>query len=97
MIQNNFKKCRFCLASPFTRFDSPPTSSCGLFEGVGICEQANTIQQLKDNIWAEIRGLAPETLHLVVENALERAQICERENRGHLRDLFFIASCKIIP
>ncbi|KOC63049.1 hypothetical protein WH47_04903 [Habropoda laboriosa] len=46
-----------------------------------------TIQELKENIRAEIRRLGLETLRTVVENAAERACICEQENGGHLRDV----------
>ncbi|KOC66892.1 hypothetical protein WH47_11956 [Habropoda laboriosa] len=43
-----------------------------------------TIEELKENIRAEIRRLGPETLRTVMENAVERACICEQENGGHL-------------
>ena len=49
-----------------------------------------TIQLLKDNICAEIRGLRPELMSAVMENAVERAHLCEAENGGHL-------SCIISP
>lgn len=48
-----------------------------------------TIQELKENIRAEIRRLGPETLRTVMENAVERACICEQENGSHLRDVVF--------
>ena len=48
-----------------------------------------TLQQLKNNIRAEIRALEPETLRGVMENALERARSCEAENGRRLRDLIF--------
>ncbi|KOC66185.1 hypothetical protein WH47_07254 [Habropoda laboriosa] len=47
-----------------------------------------TIEELK-NIRAEIRRSGPETLRTVMENAVERACICEQENGGHLRDVVF--------
>ena len=48
-----------------------------------------TIQQLKDNIRAEIRALQPETLTAVMENSVEKAHLCEAENGGHLHDIVF--------
>ena len=48
-----------------------------------------TLQQLKNNIRAEIRALEPETLRGVMENALKRAHLCEAENGRRLRDLIF--------
>ncbi|KOC70974.1 hypothetical protein WH47_04960, partial [Habropoda laboriosa] len=42
-----------------------------------------TIEELKENIRAEIRRCT------VMENAVERACICEHENAGHLRDVAF--------
>jgi predicted transcriptional regulator len=47
-----------------------------------------TIQELKENIQAETRHLRPETLCTVMENAVEKACICEQEN-GDLRDVVF--------
>ncbi len=49
----------------------------------------HTIQQLKDNICAEIRGLQPELLSAVMENAVERARLCEAENGEHLSCIIF--------
>jgi len=48
-----------------------------------------TLQQLKENIRAEIRALGPDILTRVMENVLERAKLCEAENGGHLRDVIF--------
>ena len=48
-----------------------------------------TLQQLKNNIWAEITALVPETLRGVMENALERARLCEAEDGYCLQDLIF--------
>lgn len=45
------------------------------------------IQELQDNIKAEIRRLRPKILHEVMENAVEGACICEQENRGYFRDV----------
>jgi len=50
----------------------------------------HTIQQLKDNICAEIRGLQPELLSAVMENAVERACLCEAENGGQISCSFYI-------
>ena len=47
------------------------------------------IQQLKDNICAEIRGMQPELLSAVMENAVERARLCEAINGGHLSSIIF--------
>ena len=48
-----------------------------------------TIQQLKENIQAEILALQPETLVVVMKNILKRARFCEAANRGHLQDIVF--------
>ncbi|KOC71318.1 hypothetical protein WH47_00075 [Habropoda laboriosa] len=48
-----------------------------------------TIEELKENIRAEIRRLGPETLRTVMQNAVERACICEQENGGHFGDVVF--------
>ncbi|KOC71363.1 hypothetical protein WH47_05245, partial [Habropoda laboriosa] len=55
-----------------------------------VCvNKPRTIQELKENIRAEIRRLGPKTLRAVMENAVERACTCEQENGGHLRDVVF--------
>ena len=41
------------------------------------------------NICAEIRGMQPELLSAVMENAVERARLCEAENGGHLSCIIF--------
>ena len=43
----------------------------------------DTIEELKENIRAEIRNINPETLNSVMENVLERLRQCETENGGH--------------
>lgn len=48
-----------------------------------------TIQDLKDNIKAEIQTLRPETLRTVMESALKRACICEQQNGCHLTDVVY--------
>jgi hypothetical protein len=48
-----------------------------------------TIQELRGSIRAETRRLRPETLRTIMENAVERACICEQENGGYLRDVVF--------
>lgn len=48
-----------------------------------------TIEQLKDNIRAEIRELQPAILRKVMDNALKRATLCETANGGHLKDIIF--------
>ena len=50
-----------------------------------------TLQELKENIRNEIRELNrnPEILQSVMNNVLERAQICEAENGQHLKDIIF--------
>ena len=48
-----------------------------------------TIQELKSNIRQEILSVPPQMLKSVMENSLKRAQVCEAENGGYLRDLIF--------
>ena len=50
-----------------------------------------TLQELKENIRNKIRELNrnPEILQSVVNNVLERAQICKAENGQHLKDNIF--------
>lgn len=48
-----------------------------------------TIQQLKANIQEEIHAIQPQILRTVMENAVQRARVCEAENGGHLRDIIF--------
>ncbi|KOC59803.1 hypothetical protein WH47_10771 [Habropoda laboriosa] len=48
-----------------------------------------TIEQLKENIRAEIRELMPDTLTKVMANVLKRAQLCDTENGGHLCNIVF--------
>uniref|UniRef100_A0A8D8SNF8 DUF4817 domain-containing protein n=2 Tax=Cacopsylla melanoneura TaxID=428564 RepID=A0A8D8SNF8_9HEMI len=48
-----------------------------------------TIQQLKNNITQEIQALGANVLRSVMENALERARLCEAGNGQHLRDVIF--------
>ena len=61
----------------------------GYLKGLVYVNKPQTIQQLKQNIHAEIRNLEPETLRSVMENALERANICQQENGHHLQDVIF--------
>ena len=49
----------------------------------------HTIQQLKDDICAEIWELPPELLSAVMENAVERARLCEAENGGNRSCIIF--------
>ena len=48
-----------------------------------------TIQELKSNIRQEILSVPPQMLRSVMENSLKRAQVCEAENGGYLRDIIF--------
>jgi len=50
-----------------------------------------TLQKLKENIRNEVRELNRNRviLHSVMDNVLERAQICEAENGNHLNDVIF--------
>lgn len=61
----------------------------GYLKGLVYVNKPQTIQQLKQNIYAEIRNLQPETLRSVMENALQRANICQQENGNHLNDVIF--------
>ena len=69
-----------------------PTFSCGdnLQERVYV-NKLQTLQELKEKIRNEIRELNrnPEILQSVMNNVLERAQICEAENGQHLKDIIF--------
>lgn len=48
-----------------------------------------SIQQLKKNICDEIKAINPKVLAGVMENSIKRAQLCEAENGGHLKDIIF--------
>ena len=48
-----------------------------------------TIEELKENIRIEIAALTPEILEKVMNNVIERARLCEVEQRGHLKDVIF--------
>ncbi|KOC62997.1 hypothetical protein WH47_02446, partial [Habropoda laboriosa] len=48
-----------------------------------------TIEQLKENIRAEIRELMPDTLTKVMANVLKRAQLYDTKNGGHLCNIVF--------
>lgn len=61
----------------------------GYLKGKVYAYKPQTLQQLKNNIRAEIRALEPETLRAVTENALKRARLCEAENGHHLQDVIF--------
>ena len=55
-----------------------------------------TIQELKANIRQEILSLQPQMLRSVMENSLERARVCEAENRGYLKKtLSFVPKSKL--
>lgn len=48
----------------------------GLLKGRVYINKPQTIQELKQNIRAEITNLESETLHALMQNALERAITC---------------------
>jgi hypothetical protein len=48
-----------------------------------------TLEQLKENIRAEIRALELQILTNVMNNAIERARLCEAVNGAHLKDVIF--------
>jgi hypothetical protein len=48
-----------------------------------------TLEQLKENIRAEIRALEPQTLTNVMNNAIERARLWVAANGAHLKDAIF--------
>ena len=48
-----------------------------------------TLDELKDNIRAEITAISPEMLANVMENARKRAEFCIRNEGGHLIDVVF--------
>ena len=48
-----------------------------------------TMQQLKNNIHADIRGLTTGTLSKVMQSVQIRMQLCIQENGGYLPDINF--------
>jgi len=48
-----------------------------------------TIEELKNNIRAEIAAISPETLANTMENAEKRAHFCLSNKGGHLIDVVF--------
>ena len=74
----------------FIWFDGTRLLFVWLLERVRVyVHKPRTIQELKENIRAEIWRLGSEVLCTVTENAVERDCICEQENDGHLRDVVF--------
>ena len=61
----------------------------GYHKGKVYGNKPDTIDELKENIRAEIRNINPETLNSVMENVLEKARECETENGGHLNNIIF--------
>lgn len=61
----------------------------GYLKGKVYVNKPETIQHLKQNIEAEIRELDPDILRKVMESVLGRAQRCEAENGGYLKDVIF--------
>ena len=47
-----------------------------------------TLQQLTNNIKADVRGLTTGTLSKVMQSARIRVQLCIPNNGGHLDDIF---------
>ena len=79
-------------------FEWPPHSSdltapdfwlWGYLKDKVYVNKPRTIQELKANIQQKILSLQPPMLRIVMENSLERAQLCEAKNGGYIRDIIF--------
>jgi hypothetical protein len=70
-------------------FSAPDYFLWGYLKEQMYVNKPRTLEQLKENIRAEIRVLEPETLTNIMNNAIERARICEAANGAHLKDVIF--------
>ena len=61
----------------------------GFLKSKVYANNPNTIQELKNNIRAEMETISPETLANVMENASKRSRFCLTNNGGHLIDIVF--------
>lgn len=83
------RNCDFAWPPRSPDLTAPDFFLWGYLKGVVYINKPQTIQELKQNIQAEIRNLEPETLRAVMENAVKRANFCLQENGHHLRDVIF--------
>ena len=61
----------------------------GFLKSKVYANKPKTLDELKDNIRAEITAISPEMLANVMENARKRAEFCIRNEGGHLIDVVF--------
>lgn len=52
-------------------------------------DDPQTLEHLKDNIRAAILDIEPGLCEDVMQNAVRRAEVCQRERGGHLADILF--------
>lgn len=83
------RRSAFSWPSRSPDLSSPDSFLWGYLKERVYVNKPQTIAQLKNNIRDEIRATTPEILRKVMENALERARICESANGHHLRDIIF--------
>lgn len=61
----------------------------GFLKSKVYANKPKTLDELKNNIRAEIAAISPATLANVMQNAKKRAEFCLRNNGGHLIDIVF--------
>lgn len=61
----------------------------GFLKSKVYANKPKTIEELKDNIQAEMAAISPEMLENVMENAKKRAHYCIKNKGGHLVDIVF--------
>ena len=61
----------------------------GYLKGKVYINKPNTLQELKNNIIAEINGITPDILQNVMENTVKRIRMCFVNDGKHLEDIIF--------
>lgn len=68
-------------------FTTPDYFLWGCLKECVYVNKPHTLEQLKDNIRAEIRPLTSHTFTIVMNNAIERGRLWEAANENHLKDV----------
>ena len=84
IVQNNQT-----FSKPTLRFDPFGLFFWGFLKSKVYANAPQTIQNLKNNIRAEIVAVDPVLLERVIENFVTRMQACKKNLGGHMNDIIF--------
>ena len=77
------------LISRFGNIPSLVTFLWGYFKSRVYVTNPTSLQELKNNIYSEIRQLSPDTLKNVIETTMKRSLSSQNNHGRHLNDILF--------